>query len=96
MLMVSENYRSDKTVANRVCSITDSKREEHRITGHILGADSYWIPSSFIKYYTDSIDLFKQNNYIFPLIPIIFFIVFMNTRLERYYVTRIKAQFFIS
>lgn len=62
-LMICENYRSNKTVTDCMCSITHAEREEHRITGHVLGANSYWIPSSLIKYHTNSINLLITKSY---------------------------------
>jgi len=65
--MICENYRSNKTVTNCVCGITHSEREEHRITGHVLGTNSYRIPTSLIKYHANSINLlimeYFRNNY---------------------------------
>jgi len=63
VLMICENYGSNKTITNCMCSITHTEWEEHRITGHVLGANSYWIPSSLIKYDANSINLLKREYY---------------------------------
>lgn len=66
--MIRKNYRPNETLADRVRAVTNSEREEHRVTGHVLGADSYRIPANLIKYHADSINLFNRATFAYQAI----------------------------
>lgn len=69
--MICKNYRSNETLADRVCTVTNSEREEYRITGHVLGADSYRIPADLIKYHANSINLFNRTTFAYQAITLL-------------------------
>lgn len=61
--MIRKYYRPNETLADRVRAVTDSEREEHGVTGHVLAADSYRIPADLIEYHSDSINLFNRATF---------------------------------